>query len=91
MVLQVLHCRCWVDTVTFSVTVTQQSPAAVSMDTYQITAAPAVTKVHTWTFACVWAAAETNQHVWASLVFKCIALVTVWGGMYFIHILPVTK
>uniref|UniRef100_A0A8C4DAG2 C2cd2 like n=1 Tax=Dicentrarchus labrax TaxID=13489 RepID=A0A8C4DAG2_DICLA len=33
----VLHCKCWVDTVTFPVTVTQQSPAAVSMDTYQIT------------------------------------------------------
>lgn len=41
----VLHCKCWVDTVTFPVTVTQQSPAAVSMDTYQITIAPAVTKV----------------------------------------------
>ncbi|XP_035523162.1 phospholipid transfer protein C2CD2L [Morone saxatilis] len=41
----VLHCKCWVDTVTFPVTVTQQSPAAVSMDTYQITIAPMVTKV----------------------------------------------
>ncbi|XP_023260666.1 phospholipid transfer protein C2CD2L isoform X1 [Seriola lalandi dorsalis] len=41
----VLHCNCWVDTVTFPVTVTQQSPAAVSMDTYQITIAPMVTKV----------------------------------------------
>lgn len=49
---QVLHCRCWVDTVTFPVTVTQQSPAAVSMDTYQITTAPTVAKVprHTWIF-----------------------------------------
>ncbi|GLD46898.1 C2 domain-containing protein 2-like isoform X1, partial [Lates japonicus] len=41
----VLHCKCWVDTVTFPVMVTQQSPAAVSMDTYQITIAPMVTKV----------------------------------------------
>uniref|UniRef100_A0A8D3ATI2 C2cd2 like n=1 Tax=Scophthalmus maximus TaxID=52904 RepID=A0A8D3ATI2_SCOMX len=41
----VLQCKCWVDTVTFPVTVTQQSPAAVSMDTYQITTAPMVTKV----------------------------------------------
>ncbi|XP_071317165.1 phospholipid transfer protein C2CD2L isoform X2 [Trachinotus anak] len=41
----VLHCNCWVDTVTFPVTVTQQSPAAVSMDTYQITIAPMVTEV----------------------------------------------
>ncbi|KAM3601779.1 uncharacterized protein V6R79_018863 [Siganus canaliculatus] len=41
----VLHCKCWVDTVTFPVTVTQQSPAAVSMDTYQITIAPMVTKM----------------------------------------------
>lgn len=41
----VLHCKCWVDTVTFPVTVTQQSPAAVSMDTYQITIAPTVAQV----------------------------------------------
>ncbi|XP_044225491.1 phospholipid transfer protein C2CD2L [Thunnus albacares] len=41
----VLHCKCWVDTVTFPVTVTQQSPAAVSMDTYQISIAPMVAKV----------------------------------------------
>ncbi|XP_034539583.1 phospholipid transfer protein C2CD2L isoform X2 [Notolabrus celidotus] len=41
----VLHCKCWVDTMTFPVTVTQQSPAAVSMDTYQITIAPTVVKV----------------------------------------------
>ncbi|XP_059208050.1 phospholipid transfer protein C2CD2L isoform X2 [Centropristis striata] len=41
----VLHCKCWVDTVTFPVTVTQQSPAAISMDTYQITLAPMSTKV----------------------------------------------
>ncbi|XP_041657936.1 phospholipid transfer protein C2CD2L isoform X2 [Cheilinus undulatus] len=41
----VLHCKCWVDTVTFPVTVTQQSHAAVSMDTYQITIAPTVAKV----------------------------------------------
>lgn len=45
-VLQVLHCKCWVDTVTFPVTVTQQSPAAVSMDTYQIIIAPMMAKVH---------------------------------------------
>ncbi|XP_044079761.1 phospholipid transfer protein C2CD2L isoform X1 [Siniperca chuatsi] len=43
--LMVLHCKCWVDTVTFPVTVTQQSHAAVSMDTYQITIAPLVAKV----------------------------------------------
>ncbi|XP_041863758.1 phospholipid transfer protein C2CD2L isoform X2 [Melanotaenia boesemani] len=41
----VLHCKCWVDTVTFPVMVTQQSPAAVSMDTYQITTSPTVAKV----------------------------------------------
>ncbi|KAJ8368215.1 hypothetical protein SKAU_G00082430 [Synaphobranchus kaupii] len=37
----VLQCDCKVDTVTFPVTVTQQSPAAVSVDTYQVTIAPA--------------------------------------------------
>ncbi|XP_062392272.1 phospholipid transfer protein C2CD2L isoform X2 [Sardina pilchardus] len=37
----VLQCVCSVDTVMFPVTVTQQSPAAVSMDTYQITIEPA--------------------------------------------------
>ncbi|KAJ8397213.1 hypothetical protein AAFF_G00440470 [Aldrovandia affinis] len=36
----VLQCDCTVDTVTFSVTVTQQSPATVSIDTYQVTIAP---------------------------------------------------
>lgn len=38
---------------TFPLTVTQQSPAAVSMDTYQITIEPVVTKVqrHTWIVA----------------------------------------
>ncbi|KAK5858375.1 hypothetical protein PBY51_002519 [Eleginops maclovinus] len=41
----VLHCECWVDTVTLPVTVTQQSHAAVSMDTYQITVAPMVAQV----------------------------------------------
>ncbi|XP_023135967.2 phospholipid transfer protein C2CD2L isoform X1 [Amphiprion ocellaris] len=41
----VLHCKCCIDTVTFPVTVTQQSHAAVSMDTYQITIAPMVAKV----------------------------------------------
>uniref|UniRef100_UPI003AAF4B19 phospholipid transfer protein C2CD2L n=1 Tax=Centroberyx gerrardi TaxID=166262 RepID=UPI003AAF4B19 len=41
----VLHCKCWVDTVTFPVTVTQQSPAAVSMDTYQVTIEPMVTQL----------------------------------------------
>ncbi|XP_029925249.1 phospholipid transfer protein C2CD2L [Myripristis murdjan] len=41
----ILHCKCWVDTVTFPVTVTQQSPAAVSMDTYQVTIEPMVTKL----------------------------------------------
>ena len=45
LVLQVLHCALWMDTVAFPVTVTQQSPAAVSMDTYQITTAPTVAKV----------------------------------------------
>ncbi|XP_051970266.1 phospholipid transfer protein C2CD2L isoform X2 [Xyrauchen texanus] len=36
----VLQCNCSVDTITFPVTVTQQSPAAVSMNTYQITMQP---------------------------------------------------
>ncbi|KAF7688684.1 phospholipid transfer protein C2CD2L [Silurus meridionalis] len=36
----VLQCKCSVDTVTFPVTVTQQSPAAVSMDTYQVSMKP---------------------------------------------------
>ncbi|KAG5836910.1 phospholipid transfer protein C2CD2L-like [Anguilla anguilla] len=37
----VLQCDCKVGTLTFPVTVTQQSPAAVSVDTYQVTIAPA--------------------------------------------------
>nr|XP_057944101.1 phospholipid transfer protein C2CD2L isoform X2 [Doryrhamphus excisus] len=41
----VLHCKCRVDTVAFPVTVTRQSPAAVAMDTYQITIAPTAAKV----------------------------------------------
>uniref|UniRef100_A0A3P9HMH5 C2cd2 like n=1 Tax=Oryzias latipes TaxID=8090 RepID=A0A3P9HMH5_ORYLA len=41
----VLHCNCWVDTLMFPVTVTQQSPATVSMETYQVTTAPMVAKV----------------------------------------------
>lgn len=41
----VLLCKCRVDIVTFPVSVTQQSPAAVSMETYQITIAPMVAKV----------------------------------------------
>ncbi|GAA6112295.1 phospholipid transfer protein C2CD2L [Tachysurus ichikawai] len=32
----VLQCKCSFGMVTFPVTVTQQSPAAVSMDTYQV-------------------------------------------------------
>ncbi|KAM9332140.1 phospholipid transfer protein C2CD2L isoform 2-T2 [Pholidichthys leucotaenia] len=44
----VLCCSCSVDVVTFPVTVTQQSPAAISMDTYQITVAPTVAKVVVW-------------------------------------------
>ncbi|KAJ8267044.1 hypothetical protein GJAV_G00137660 [Gymnothorax javanicus] len=36
----VLQCSCEVDMVTFPVSVTQQSPAAVSMDTYQVTISP---------------------------------------------------
>ncbi|XP_048838112.1 phospholipid transfer protein C2CD2L-like isoform X2 [Brienomyrus brachyistius] len=36
----VLHCNCTVETVTFPVTVTQQSPATVSVDTFQVTIAP---------------------------------------------------
>uniref|UniRef100_W5K7L0 C2cd2 like n=1 Tax=Astyanax mexicanus TaxID=7994 RepID=W5K7L0_ASTMX len=36
----VLQCNCSVDRVTFPVSVTQQSPAAVSMDTYQVTMEP---------------------------------------------------
>ncbi|XP_034034471.1 phospholipid transfer protein C2CD2L isoform X2 [Thalassophryne amazonica] len=41
----VLHCKCWVDTVTFPVMVTQQSAATVSMDTYQVTTAPMMAKM----------------------------------------------
>lgn len=41
----VLHCDCEVDTVTFPVTVTQQSHAAVSMDTYQITIEPVLAQL----------------------------------------------
>ncbi|XP_061903776.1 phospholipid transfer protein C2CD2L isoform X1 [Entelurus aequoreus] len=41
----VLHCTCRVDTVAFPVTVTRQSPAAIAMDTYQITIAPTAAKV----------------------------------------------
>lgn len=33
---KVLQCKCSFNMVTFPVTVTQQSPAAVSMDTYQV-------------------------------------------------------
>lgn len=65
LLVQVLHCKCWVDTVTFPVTVTQQSPAAVSMETYQVTIAPMVTKVqtHTWIFAYFRAGNKTNENV----------------------------
>ncbi|XP_061753565.1 phospholipid transfer protein C2CD2L isoform X2 [Nerophis ophidion] len=41
----VLHCKCRVDTVAFPVTVTRQSPAAIAMDSYQITIAPTAAKV----------------------------------------------
>ncbi|XP_026037432.1 phospholipid transfer protein C2CD2L isoform X2 [Astatotilapia calliptera] len=41
----ILHCNCSVDRVRLPVTVTQQSPVAISMDTYQITIAPVVAKV----------------------------------------------
>uniref|UniRef100_A0A3Q0RS90 C2cd2 like n=1 Tax=Amphilophus citrinellus TaxID=61819 RepID=A0A3Q0RS90_AMPCI len=41
----ILHCNFSVDRMMFPVTVTQQSPAAISMDTYQITIAPVVAKV----------------------------------------------
>ncbi|XP_059912677.1 phospholipid transfer protein C2CD2L [Gadus macrocephalus] len=41
----VLHCDCRLDSVTFPVTVTQQSHAAVSMDTYQVTIEPVVAKL----------------------------------------------
>lgn len=62
LLVQVLHCKCCVDTMTFPVTVTEQSPAAVSMDTYQITIAPMVTKVqkHTWIIAYLWALTESQ-------------------------------
>lgn len=48
---------------TFPITVTQQSPAAVSMDTYQITIAPMVTKVqkHTWIIVYLWMLTECQQ------------------------------
>ncbi|XP_062844606.1 phospholipid transfer protein C2CD2L [Trichomycterus rosablanca] len=36
----VLQCKCSVDSVTFPLSVTQQSPAAVSMDTYQVSMEP---------------------------------------------------
>ncbi|KAJ3589093.1 hypothetical protein NHX12_009941 [Muraenolepis orangiensis] len=41
----VLHCDCRLESVVFPVTVTQQSHAAVSMDTYQVTIEPAVAKL----------------------------------------------
>ncbi|KAA0717082.1 Phospholipid transfer protein C2CD2L [Triplophysa tibetana] len=41
----VLQCNCSLDTITFPVTVTQQSPATVSMDTYQITMEPMVAQL----------------------------------------------
>ncbi|XP_056602646.1 phospholipid transfer protein C2CD2L [Triplophysa dalaica] len=41
----VLQCNCSLDTITFPVTVTQQSPANVSMDTYQITMEPMVAQL----------------------------------------------
>ncbi|XP_028323118.1 phospholipid transfer protein C2CD2L [Gouania willdenowi] len=41
----VLQCKCSVDTVKFPVTVTQQSHAVVSIDTYQITIAPMLAQV----------------------------------------------
>ncbi|XP_029111544.1 phospholipid transfer protein C2CD2L-like isoform X2 [Scleropages formosus] len=40
-----LHCICTADRVTFPVTVTQQSPAAVSVNTYQVTIAPLQAKM----------------------------------------------
>ncbi|TSY98092.1 Phospholipid transfer protein C2CD2L [Bagarius yarrelli] len=36
----VLQCKCFFDTITFPVSVTQQSPAVVSMDTYQVSMEP---------------------------------------------------
>lgn len=44
---KVLQCKCSVNTVTFPVTVTQQSPAAVSMDTYQVSMKPMQAQVKT--------------------------------------------
>lgn len=44
---KVLQCKCSVKTVTFPVTVTQQSPAAVSMDTYQVSMKPMQAQVKT--------------------------------------------
>ncbi|CAL8364962.1 unnamed protein product [Lota lota] len=41
----VLQCDCRLDSVTFPVMVTQQSHAAVSMDTYQVTIEPVVAKL----------------------------------------------
>lgn len=60
--LQVLQCNCSVDTVTFPVTVTQQSPAAVSMDTYQITIAPMQVQVIQMNEICIVEFASCGVH-----------------------------
>lgn len=53
---------------TFPLTVTQQSAAAVSMDTYQITIEPVVTKVqrHTWivTYSDIFKFKYLNLHLY---------------------------
>lgn len=78
LIFQVLHCNCSVDRMAFPVTVTQQSPAAISMDTYQITIAPAVAKVpkqSTWIFLRFALGKsdllKTNVGAWFALLFKC--------------------
>lgn len=75
---QVLQCNCSVDTITFPVTVTQQSPAAVSMDTYQITMKPMQAQVkYKWNgFASVSLHQSALLHTQLSLVWRLLPLLT---------------
>lgn len=76
------------DTLTFPVTVTQQSHAAVSMDTYQITTAPMVTQVQTrtWTLEretnetgciCIVYSNQTENHMKPGRLSVCLRQVVV--------------
>lgn len=75
---QVLQCNCSVDTITFPVTVTQQSPATVSMDTYQITMKPMQAQVkYKWNgFASVSLHQSALLHTQLSLVWCLLPLLT---------------